>query len=150
MKTKNQSAIQSVGGAIATLVALFSGPVMQAQSYSLDWSNIGGGGGISSGGVYSVSGTIGQPDAGAMSGGQYSLVGGFWPGMVVPSSSDPPTLYIQWTGDSVMVSWAPDMSGFVIEETDDLTTSIWAKAPDGNPVTIPVGGAARFYRLRKP
>ena len=46
--------------------------------YSIDWSTIDGGG-ASTGGMYSVSGTIGQTDAGApMRGGNYSLVGGFW------------------------------------------------------------------------
>ncbi|HWN96366.1 MAG TPA: hypothetical protein VNT99_15150, partial [Methylomirabilota bacterium] len=50
----------------------------RAQSYSIDWFTIDGGGGTSTGGVYSVSGTIGQPDAGTMSGGNYSLAGGFW------------------------------------------------------------------------
>ena len=46
----------------------------QAQiSYSIDWFTIDGGGGTSTGGVYSVSGTIGQPDAsGAVTGGNYS------------------------------------------------------------------------------
>jgi hypothetical protein len=37
------------------------------------------GGGTGTGGVYSVTITIGQPDAsGAMTGGSYSLTGGFW------------------------------------------------------------------------
>ena len=50
-----------------------------AQSYSIDWSTVDGGGGTSTGGVYSVTGTIGQPDAGStMSGGNYTLEGGFW------------------------------------------------------------------------
>ena len=50
-----------------------------AQTYSIDWSTIDGGGGTSTGGVYSVSGTIGQPDAGGpMTNGQYSVTGGFW------------------------------------------------------------------------
>ena len=49
------------------------------QSYSIDWYKIAGGGGTSTGATYQVSGTIGQPDAGgAMSGGNYSLTGGFW------------------------------------------------------------------------
>src|ERR1041385_7115003 len=44
------------------------------QSYSIEWFTIDGGGGTSTGGVYSLGGTIGQPDAGGpMSGGQYSL-----------------------------------------------------------------------------
>ena len=41
--------------------------------YSLDWFSIDGGAGTSTGGVYSVSGTIGQPDAGTMAGGSYTL-----------------------------------------------------------------------------
>ena len=35
-----------------------------AQSYSIDWHTIDGGRGTSTGGVYAVSGTIGQHDAG--------------------------------------------------------------------------------------
>src|ERR1017187_3840101 len=55
-----------------------------AQNYSIDWYKIAGGGGSSTGGIYQVSGTIGQPDAsgamtgGPMIGGDYSLTGGFW------------------------------------------------------------------------
>ena len=49
-----------------------------AQSFTMDWFTIDGGGGTSTGSVYSESGTIGQPDAGVMGGGQYSLSGGFW------------------------------------------------------------------------
>src|ERR1039458_10774684 len=50
-----------------------------AQSYSIDWYKIAGGGGTSTGGTYQVSGTLGQPDAsGAMTSGSYSLTGGFW------------------------------------------------------------------------
>ena len=50
----------------------------RAQTFDLSWVSIDGGGGTSSGGAYSVSGTIGQPDAGVLSGGNYTLVGGFW------------------------------------------------------------------------
>ena len=50
-----------------------------AQQYSVDWYKVAGGGGTSTNGQYSVSGTIGQPDASAaMSGGPYSVTGGFW------------------------------------------------------------------------
>jgi hypothetical protein len=40
-----------------------------AQPYSIDWFTIDGSGGTSTGGVYQVSGSIGQPDAGTVSGG---------------------------------------------------------------------------------
>lgn len=48
--------------------------------YELSWYTIDGGGGSSSGGPYVLMGTIGQPDAAWSSGGQYELLGGFWPG----------------------------------------------------------------------
>ena len=48
--------------------------------YSIDWYTIDGGGGRSAGGPYTLSGTIGQPDAAYSSGGNYELLGGFWPG----------------------------------------------------------------------
>lgn len=47
--------------------------------YDLAWSTVDGGGyTFSSGGDYSLGGTIGQPDAGVLSGGDYTLIGGFW------------------------------------------------------------------------
>ncbi|HUW20648.1 MAG TPA: hypothetical protein VMW16_15225 [Sedimentisphaerales bacterium] len=48
--------------------------------YELTWRTIDGGGGPSSGADYSLTGTIGQPDAGYSAGGPYELLGGFWPG----------------------------------------------------------------------
>ncbi|HLH55799.1 MAG TPA: hypothetical protein VKY92_19515, partial [Verrucomicrobiae bacterium] len=49
-----------------------------AQNYSVDWYKISGGGGSCSGGTYTLTSTIGQHDATVMTGGRYSLVGGFW------------------------------------------------------------------------
>lgn len=48
--------------------------------YDLSWSSVDGGGATSSGGSYVLSGTIGQPDANLLTGGDYSLGGGFWGG----------------------------------------------------------------------
>ncbi len=47
--------------------------------YEITWSTIDNGGGASTGGTYSLVGTIAQPDAGEMAGGDYKLAGGFWP-----------------------------------------------------------------------
>jgi hypothetical protein len=131
---------------------LLSAVCTRAQNYSIDWHSIDGGGGTSTGGVYSVSGTVGQADAGTMmSGGNYSLSGGFWPGLTVPSSTGGPTLFIQFSGGSVIISWSPATPGFVLEETTSLVSPSWSPAPTGNPtVPIPASGEARFYRLRKP
>jgi len=58
-------------------------PPVHAQTgdgYDLTWSTIDGGGVMNAtGGAYTLVGTLGQPDAGAaMSGGGFTLVGGFW------------------------------------------------------------------------
>jgi hypothetical protein len=52
----------------------------QVTGYTLPWWAANGGGGDSAGGNYRLSGTIGQPDVGALEGGDYRLEGGFWGG----------------------------------------------------------------------
>ena len=53
--------------------------VSAAVAYDLRWWSIDGGGTMNaSAGEYSLSGTIGQPDAGFFSAGGYTLTGGFW------------------------------------------------------------------------
>jgi hypothetical protein len=52
-------------------------------SYDLPWWTVDGGGAtFSTGGNYSLGGTIGQPDANMLTGGVYTLSGGFWAGGV--------------------------------------------------------------------
>jgi hypothetical protein len=62
---------------MALLIILAMVASAQAQPYAVTWWTVGGGG-ISSGGSHVLSGTIGQPDAGVMSGGGFTLTGGFW------------------------------------------------------------------------
>ena len=68
---------------IACLLLLLSSGALAQSGGDLDlsWSTVDGGGGtFSTGGGYSLGSTAGQPDAGLLSGGVYSLAGGFWPG----------------------------------------------------------------------
>ena len=62
-----------------TLLGILSASAV--AGYSLDWWTVDGGGGGGSGNGYSLGGTIGQPDAGTSSGGNYTLDGGFWGGV---------------------------------------------------------------------
>ncbi len=65
---------------IAVLSFAAAAPAL-AQPYDISWWTVAGGGGTSTGGIYSLSGTIGQSDAGpAMSGGIYTVTGGYWAG----------------------------------------------------------------------
>ena len=62
--------------AATTLVAATAEPL--ATQFSVPWWTVDGGGGTSQGGVYILSGSVGQPDAGQSGGGVYELSGGFW------------------------------------------------------------------------
>ena len=120
--------------------------------FSIDWFTIDGGGGTSTGGGYTVNGTIGQPDAGPIAGGGYTLVGGFWALPIAVQSPGSPTLSITPAvmPGMVSISWTPNTPGFVLQSADVLLPTAWTNAPSGatNPVTLPTGTAARFFRLR--
>jgi len=93
------------------------------QSYSIDWYKVAGGGGTSSGGVYSVSGTIGQHDAGGpMTGGGYSLTGGLWTLISVAQTPGAPTLYISHSGSAITIYWQ-DVSGWNLEQNNNLANT---------------------------
>jgi hypothetical protein len=64
-------------------VVLALAPDAHAQ-FSMNWYTIDGGGGTSSGGSFTIRGTIGQHDAGIMSGASLQLAGGFWGGATAP------------------------------------------------------------------
>ncbi len=125
-----------------------------AQPFSIDWFTIDGGGGNSTGGGYSVSGTIGQPDAGGpMTNGVYSVIGGFWALPIVLQTPGTPTLTItRLNATQARISWAPAMPGYVLQEATTLAPPNWANSPSGaaNPTTVPVTLPTKFYRLRKP
>jgi hypothetical protein len=145
-------------GIAALLVCVF--PIFgYAQNFSIDWSTIDSGGGTSTGGIYSVSGTIGQPDAGSMSGGTYSVAGGFWSLISVVQPFPPgPGLNIRLTGtNTVMVYWASPSTGFSLQMNTAIETTNWttpAETVQDNGtikfiiVNPPTGN--RFYRLKTP
>jgi hypothetical protein len=137
---------------LIVLSTMLSAVLLQAQPYTIDWYTIDGGGGTSTGGAYSLSGTIGQPDAGMSSGGSYAVTGGFW-GIVLIQTPGAPTLNIAHAASGfATLSWNPAIAGFVLQIKDDLTSLSWSDAPSGstNPITVPTSGSTRFYRLRKP
>lgn len=127
--------------------------------FTIDWHTIDGGGGTSTGGVYSVSGTIGQPDAGpTMTGGNFSLVGGFWSLLSVVQTPGAPTLTITMTGtNTAMVSWPSPSTDWTLQQNTNSIASVnWSNAPAATDngtikyliVNPPTGN--RFYRLFKP
>lgn len=65
----------------ATLIALSAAAYAQSGGgFEITKSTIDGGGGLSAGGDFVLTGTIGQPEAGTQtaSGNEFALAGGFW------------------------------------------------------------------------
>jgi hypothetical protein len=144
---------------LPAIAALLLPAAASAQSYSIKWYKVSGGGGMNStGGVYSVSGTIGQHDAGGpMTGGSYSVTGGFWSLYAVQTPGAPVLSIELTTTNTAMVYWPSPSTGFNLQVNTNLATTNWT-APSQSItdngtikyiiVNPPTGN--RFYRLKQP
>ncbi len=133
---------------------------VSAQSYSIGWYTFDSGGGTSTGGTYTVTGTVGQPDAGVMSGGNFTLTGGYWSIVGVVQAGGAPLLSIfRSTTNTVVVCWALAQEGWMLQYTTSLNGNplVWTDisppyqtngASFYHVEAVPAG--IKFYRLRKP
>lgn len=145
------------------IVALVVGQATAvAQDYRIDWFTISGGS-VSSGGVYSLSGAIGQSVAGGpLANGQFSLLSGYWTLVIAVQTPEAPFLSVaRELNGSVIVSWPRPATGWILEQTDAFapapTVTTWSQiAPPYNngvtdiSMTVQAPSGTRFYRLRKP
>lgn len=149
--------------ASALLLCLVLTAPASAQSYSITKFVIAGGGGLNStGGVYAVSGTIGQADAsGPLSGGPYTLVGGFWALPSVVQTPGAPLLSVeQLAGHIVRIYWPLPATGFVLDQATSLVsppaTNAWSQVAfpyqtNATHISTTMSEAGnKFYRLRRP
>ncbi|MFW5942760.1 MAG: hypothetical protein ACOCXI_13245, partial [Chloroflexota bacterium] len=84
---KRGDCVLLLGVALLLLTGFTTGVLVQEGLYTLDRTVVAGGGEtFSSGGAYTLGGTAGQAAAGDLSGGDYTLMAGFWHGNVI----DPP------------------------------------------------------------
>ena len=145
---------------LTLFLGLLLPPIGFAQQYSIDWDKIAGGGGTSSGGTYQVSGTIGQPEAsGAMTGGNYSLTGGFWSSISAVHTPGAALLTITRNSQlsTVTVSW-PKTDSYTLQQNSNLAASAgWtltgysiSTANGTNSITITPPGGNLFFRLANP
>lgn len=86
---------------------------------------------------------------------KYSIGGNsFYDGFFVSGSITLTNLTLSITPDSpgfALLSWGPEIPGFVLQETPSLSTN-WMDSASGstNPVVVPVTAPAMFYRLANP
>jgi len=138
-------------------IGLIVGASANAQSYLINGHALSGGGGLSFGGAYMVKGTLGEPAAGALGGGNYSISGGFWATISPVQTPGSPLLSLGVTStNTVVVSWPSPSTGFVLQQSVGGTGTNWvdvSHAPVDNGVTksvlvsSPAGNL--FFRLKK-
>jgi hypothetical protein len=153
MKTNSSKFLPFSRSWLVVMVATV-GIGLHAQSYSIDWYKIAGGGGTSAGGVYSLSGTIGQPDAsGAMSGGGYSVTGGFWSLINVVQTPGAPLLTITYAGNQAIISWPVSVTGYTLQTNNNPATGNWGNYAGpvvNNSATNAPPKGNLFFRLTHP
>lgn len=137
------------------LVSLLGFAGIATAALTINWSTADGGGGHSFGGTYTVSGTIGQPDAAAMSGGAYALTGGFWamPEVIVVPNG-PPLTIIRDGAQAVRLRWPAPATGWRVQFSPDMQSWFsYASTPviDGPDWTVQVpviaGNPKLYFRL---
>ncbi|PYJ08935.1 MAG: hypothetical protein DME25_00085 [Verrucomicrobia bacterium] len=142
---------------IFLLLGLASLSCPAQTNYTVTWRTTDGGGGVSTGGVFTVRGTIGQPDArGVMSGGNYRAGGGFWGLVSAVLSPGAPPLTVTRSGANVVISWPSVSASWTLQQSTGLPATNWTDVPatptDNGVVrrlTLPAPAGNCFYRLRK-
>lgn len=137
---------------LLTLATALLAPTAHAQPYTIDWFKVSGGGGASAGGAYQISGTIGQPDAsGVLTGGNYSLTGGFWALYAVQTPGSP-LLTITYGGSQAVVSWPPSVTGWTLQTNANLAMTGWGNysgAIVNNSISNAPPRGNLFFRLKQ-
>lgn len=93
------------------------------QTSRVDWFTISAGGGTSTGGVYTLQAVIGQPAAGRMSGGPYTLEAGFLAAVGLVQTPGAPPLQLTLTNGLARVAWPLPAEGFRLQKTTSLEGS---------------------------
>ncbi len=117
------------------------------QQYSVDWFKVSGGGGTSTIGQYSLSGAIGQHDAGGpMTGSDFSLTGGFWALFAVQTPGSPVLTIMLTSTTTAMVYWPSPSTGFNLQQNTNLATTNWVGVTN----TVTDNGTIRFIIVNPP
>jgi hypothetical protein len=129
----------------------------QAGPYSVSGYQITGGGVISTGVAFTVTGSISQPEASVvMTGHKYTVTGGYGSLVSVVQSPGAPVLTITRMGNSVKISWPYPATGWTLQQAAASTAGNWT-ADNGvssdstnNYIILTAPAGNLFFRLSHP
>jgi len=117
-----------------------------AQPFYIDWHKVSGGGGVSTGGAFSLSGTIGQHDASTpMTNSSYVLTGGFW-ALYTVQTPGAPKLSITLSNGQAKVYWPSPSIGYSLQSTTNILTPNWITPPQ----TVTDTGVIKYILVNPP
>ncbi|MBL9168993.1 MAG: hypothetical protein JNN07_14730 [Verrucomicrobiales bacterium] len=145
---KSSQALRACGGSFLAYTLLLGEGF--GQSYLLEWSGFGNGGGSGTAGEFSITSALGSFDREWGEADGFTLVGGFIGDALVIQEPGAPRLAIEWTQDTLTLRWSPVAAGSLLEFAETLSPPDWQVSPTGtlNPVSFPVRPGIRFYRVR--
>ena len=127
---------------------------------NVTWQTADGGGGTSTGGIYALEGTIGQPDGSeAMGGGAYEIQGGFWALVELVQTEGAPALRIAGISSvAVTLAWpVAGAEGYQLQRSSRLDEPDWTTVSGtpsvvGDEYQLTTGPVVvkHYYRLQKP
>lgn len=149
MEMKKQGRFLLRCGGVGLILA---GGHLRAQTYSVDWFKLAGGGGTSTSAVYAISATIAQHDAGKQlshaglqpaprvppaitaknvlkTSADYSLIPGFWAIYALQIPGAPRLRIVLTETNTAVVAWPAPSSGWTLQLNTNLDTIQWRPAP---------------------
>jgi len=139
------------------IVLVISRSAAEADPFNVTDFSIEGSGGTSRGGTFVVTGVTGEPAAGVMTGGEFTLQGAWQP---APPESSFPLIGVQYdpAAGNLAISWPTTATGYLLQSNPDPgNPGGWTDIPTtpvvvgGNlEVVIQTELQLQFYRLRKP
>ena len=143
-----------------TVLFLLSAALLKADPrFEITKSTIDAGGASTPGPRFSLTGTVGQPDAAprfAPADNRFAVEPGFWPGgTVVPTPGAPElTMRPGAARDTAILAWPVTANGYILQESPDLAPGSWTNVriavvdkDSEHTVTYPMGAQRRFFRL---
>jgi hypothetical protein len=80
-----------------------------------------------------------------MTGGNYSLMGGFW-ALYVVQTTGAPLLTISRTNNAVMIFWPATSTNWMLQQNANLSSTNWITAPE----TIMDNGTSKYMIVSQP
>jgi hypothetical protein len=92
-----------------------------------------------------------------MTGGTFSLTGGFWALEAVQTPGAPLLTILRTATNTVVVSWPLPATGWSLEQSTNLSTAVWGTPPEtiqedaaNRFIIVNPPSGNRYYRLFKP